>query len=54
VAFQESAEGSVAGGAKGSKVKDTATDDVKRTCRGVAGGAVSDGLATDAFFWVVK
>jgi hypothetical protein len=50
VAFQDRAEGSVCGGSEGSKVKDTATDDAKRTCGRVSGGSVSDGLAADAVF----
>jgi hypothetical protein len=50
VTFQDRAEGSFWGGSEGSKVKDTASDDAKRTRCGVAGGAVADGLAANAIF----
>jgi hypothetical protein len=41
-------EGSVWEGAAGSKVKDTATDDIKRTRDGMAGGALPNGFTTNA------
>jgi hypothetical protein len=50
LAFQDGAEGSVRGGSEGSKVKHTLTDYAKRTCRGIAGGAMTDGLASDTAF----
>jgi hypothetical protein len=50
MAFQDGAEESVRGGSEGSKEKHTLTDDGKRTCRGMAKGAVTDGLAMDTAF----
>jgi hypothetical protein len=47
VLFLHRAEGSVQGGAEGSKVKDVATDDMKRTCGGVAQGTMDNDQATD-------
>jgi hypothetical protein len=50
LSFQYGTEGSVRGGFEGSKVKHMLTDDAKRTCRGIAGGAVTDGFASDTAF----